>query len=337
MKTLPLTTWILAGSLALPAGADDDIMRRPPKPSPDGSELARLIRQTRVGEPYHYRNLTVFPLFSSEAASRGYWTLDRALAKGVLRITEKGDASVPELVAENRADEPVFLMAGEIVRGGKQNRVISQDILLPPRSGPISLDVFCVEQGRWEGHAKHFSAEKEAAHTALRRELNAPAVSQERVWSEVDRKSSAVGASAGRTRDLSQVLNDDAVRRDVDEYARRITLPRQANGMAVMIGGAVVGAELFGDAETFRSLQDKLLRSYAADAIERRSSEKFVGDRWPVERFLRRAEDARLVPKRTLGLGRLLGIEGSGLYGTALVWRGQAGAHGVVHASLFAE
>jgi len=312
-------------------------MSRPLRPIREGNELVRIVQQTRVGEAYQYRSLTVFPLYSKDTADAGYWTLDRAFFKGVLGTTEKGDATVPELLAENLSDEPVFLMAGEIVRGGKQNRVLSQDILLPPRSGPISLDVFCVEQGRWHGQTKSFAAEKEVAHGKLRQQLNAPAApAQSEVWREVERKSSALGASAGETGDLGRVLQDATVARDVDEYARRIRIPADANGMAVVIGGEVVGVELFGDSQTFRALRDKLLRSYAVDAIEVPHREREAIGRGVVERFLRRVEGTRLVRKQTIGLGRLRGIEGGGLYGTVLIWDEQDGAHGVVHASIFA-
>jgi hypothetical protein len=337
MKTILLPA-VLTGLVTGQSLADDeDIMPRPPRPIREGHELVRLIRDTRVGEPYQHKNLTVYPLTSSGTASGGYWTLDRALARGLLRITEKGSGDVPELLAENLGREPVFLMAGEIVRGGKQNRVISQDMLLPPRSGPISLDVFCVEAGRWTSQSKWFEAEREVAHGKLRQQLNAPAApSQGEVWSEVDRKSLALGAAVGDSRYLGDVFDDSSVKKDVDEYASRIRLPSSANGMAVVIGGDVVGVELFGDSQTFRALRDKLLRSYAVDALESPTRDKSSVWRGRVPEFLRRVEDARLVRKQTIGLGRLLGIEGGGVYGTVLVWSEQAGAHGVVHASMFA-
>jgi hypothetical protein len=106
--------------------------------------------------------------------------------------------------------------------------------------------------------------------------------------------------------------------------------------MAVMIGGRVVGVELFGDSDTFARLRDKLLRSYAVDAIEVTNPVKLAADRGAVERFLRNAQRARLTPKETIGIGRLFAVNGRGLYGSVLFWHEQTGAHSVVHASLFA-
>ena len=111
-----------------------------------------------------------------------------------------------------------------------------------------------------------------------------------------------------------------------------------ANGMAVMIGHRIAGVELFGDAGTFRALREKLLRSYAVDALESERGERPVlSDRRTIELFLRRAEDARLSAKETIGLGRLFGVDGRDIYGSALTWHEQRGAHGVVHASVFSD
>ena len=331
-------TLLLIGLASLTALADEDIEPRPPKRSLPGNELARAIADTRIGEPQQYRNLAVFPLFTTGRASRGYWTLDQALAKGLLRISEKGEGSVPELLAENLSKEPVFLMAGEIVTGGKQNRVVSQDILLAPRSGPVGLGVFCVEQGRWTQQTRYFGVEKEMAHAALRQNLNAPTVSQSGVWGEVARKADAVAATVpNETHYLGKIYEAGEVKRDLDEYTRAIVWKQDANGMAVMIGGRVAGVEIFGDSETFARLRDKLLRSYAVDAIEFTDSTKPAMVRDTVEGFLRTAQQARLSAKETIGIGRLFGIEGRWMYGSMLVWHEQQGAYGVVHASLFGD
>ena len=331
MKKTLLLFAILPAALI---SAQDDIMPRPPRRG-GGTELARLIRDTRIGEPCHSKNLIVFPLFTAGCGHGGPWTLDEALARKALRITEKGEGNVPELLVENTSDSSIFLLAGEIVTGGKQNRVISQDLLLAPHSGPISLGVFCVERGRWTVQSRYFGAEKELAHNKLRQQLNDPANTQGSVWSEVARKSAAIApAAAGSTTYLGAAFKDSGVSRHMDEYAKPIILPPGANGMVVVIGDRVAGVEIFGCRETFARLRDKLLRSYAVDAMEYAPGGTTT-DAGPVETFLRRAENARLTSKQSVGIGRLLGIEGGGLYGTVLLWHDERAAHGVVHTSLF--
>ena len=326
------------GLVATIGWAETDIMPRPPKPMPVGSDLARLVQDTRVGDGYAYRQFVVYPLFTTGRGEHGVLTMDEAVSRGLLRVTEKGEGSVPELLVENRADEPIFLLAGEIVKGGKQNRVIAQDVLLAPRSGPISLGVFCVEQGRWVNQTERFEAESSMAHGYLRQKLNAPTTSQSEVWSEVSRKTAAVAPSAaGGSHYLGKVYEDKSVRGDVDQYIKPITLPGDANGMVVVIGGQVAGVEIFGDHETFAKLQAKLLRSYAVDALECKSAEKGATDRHVVEQFLRRAGSARLAQKETVGIGQFFKIDGGGLYGSLLRWHEQSGVHRVVHVSLFEQ
>lgn len=334
MKKTPLLFALLPAALVL---AQSDIMPRPPRPPDTRDALIRLLRDTRIGEPCHAKNMTVYPLFTTGCGHGGCLTLDEALARNALRITEKGAGNVPELLAENTSDSPIFLLSGEIVTGGKQNRVISQDLLLAPRSGPISIGVFCVERGRWTAQTQYFGAEKELAHNQLRQQLSSRVNTQGHVWAEVARKSAAVApAAAASTTYLGAALTDVKVKQGLDEYAKPITLPPSANGMAVVIGGRVAGVEIFGDRETFRALRDKLLRSYAVDAMEFAASEKPTPDAGVVEAFVRRVQDARLVAKQSVGIGRLFVIEG-GLSGSVLTWHGQRAAHGVVHTSLFEE
>ena len=317
---------------------EQDMLPRPPEPDRTSATLAGLLADTRVGEAQHYKTLTIYPLFTSNRAQDGYWTLDQALGKGLLQISEKGYGSVPELLVENRAEQPVFLMAGEIVTGGKQNRAVSQDMLLAPHGRPVSLGVFCVEHGRWTSQTDYFGVEHNLANNSLRQRIGAGMVSQSEVWSEVERKSAAVASTmANETRYLGKIYEAGDVKRNLDDYAKAIEWTEDANGMAVLIGGRVVGVEIFGDSATFAKLRDKLLRSYAVDAIE------FSGDKEPsagrdmVERFLQRARVAQVTTKATIGIGRLFGIEAQGIYGSILTWHEQAGAHGVVHVSLFED
>ena len=48
----------------------------------------------------------------------------------------------------------MFVQSGDIVKGGKQDRVLTVSLVLPPRSGRIAIAAFCVEQGRWSARGK---------------------------------------------------------------------------------------------------------------------------------------------------------------------------------------
>jgi hypothetical protein len=62
--------------------------------------------------------------------------------------------SVNELMIVNRSEKPLYLMPGEIIIGGDQDRTIGEELVVAPDGKPIALDVFCVEHGRWGGRTE---------------------------------------------------------------------------------------------------------------------------------------------------------------------------------------
>ena len=120
--------------------------------------------------PIRSGNLTVFPVVASRSYETAeFLTLDEGLRSGDVVVTEAGqarglirhrpgdpaiihpirDAEVNRLVLVNNSKRPLLLLAGEIVTGGKQDRVIGKDRIVPAESDPVDLSVFCVEPGRW--------------------------------------------------------------------------------------------------------------------------------------------------------------------------------------------
>jgi hypothetical protein len=59
--------------------------------------------------------------------------------------------SVNELTVVNRSDKPLYLMPGEIIIGGDQDRTIAEEIVIAANGQPTAISVFCVEHGRWGG------------------------------------------------------------------------------------------------------------------------------------------------------------------------------------------
>jgi hypothetical protein len=166
-----------------------------------------------LGTGVTYENLTIFPVLSaSEADTTAFATLDEALASGDAVVTEQGNylrrsrdgatrpgiASGPQvnqLVLVNRGKKPLLLLAGEVVSGGKQDRIIGKDRLVPAGAEPLPLDVFCVEQGRWTGGSDRFAAAKMMVHPSVR-EKAAFEQDQSKVWAAVRGESASTSASA---------------------------------------------------------------------------------------------------------------------------------------------
>jgi len=170
-----------------------------PRPGP---MPGRPEGEWRLLEPVTYENLSIFPVVSSSSYDTSYFlTLDEGLASGEVQVREQGSegmvrnrdgvirpnysngASVNQLVLINRSKRPLLLLAGELVSGGKQDRIIGKDRLVPAGSEPLPLDVFCVEHGRWSAGA-NFKDAKTIVHPSVR-EQAAVQQDQTRVWSAV--------------------------------------------------------------------------------------------------------------------------------------------------------
>jgi len=123
----------------------------------------------RLLDPVSYENITLFPVVSSSTQDTSlFLTLDEGLSSGEVIVSEQGaaglartrdgrpvavpqynsGASVNQLVLINRSKRPLLLLAGELVSGGKQDRIIGKDRIVPVGSVPLPLDVFCVKHGR---------------------------------------------------------------------------------------------------------------------------------------------------------------------------------------------
>ena len=164
----------------------------------------------RLANPVSYENLTVFPVVAAQDADTSkFATLDEALASGEALITEQGaemrrmrdGATVPnyqlgpqvnQLVLINRGKRPLILLAGEVVSGGKQDRIIGKDRIVPIGAAPLPLDVFCVEHGRWTPGAVQFSAAETMVHPSVR-DKAAVDQNQSEVWAAVRGEGDAVG------------------------------------------------------------------------------------------------------------------------------------------------
>ena len=266
----------------------------------------RAVTSLRVGAASRHGALTVFWLSSSASAPPlEVATLDEARASGDLVIAERDRAAVPTLSVDNRGKTHVLLLAGEILVGGKQNRVLREDILLPPQSGPRPMSVYCVEQGRWNEGRRDFESRSTFAHPGLRRRVY-DKVEQGRVWSEVARSARAAAAPSA-TGSYQQVYEPPAVRQRLDEAERGLDarVAADALGAAVFVGPNLGGVDLFRDPSLFAREWRKLLRAHAVEAYGRSSSA-------PAPDGKLRAELQRVVTGATMAAGLIHSNAGVG-------------------------
>jgi len=275
---------------------------RPIKP-PVGPDIEQFRGSWRVLEPITKRNLSIYPVVSSlNVDTSQFITLDEGIALGTVRIGERGElrnafyrrrdsrpspwpnrdwdgggASVNELVLVNDSSRPLILLAGEVVSGGKQNRIIGADLVVPPKSEPLPLTVFCVEHGRWTSGSGggEFGSANAMAHPAIRKEAEVNK-SQAGVWGSVA-QSVTVTAAPAPTSSYVDVLNSPQVKRNLEEEAKSIETDyerelreqirdRGAVGVVVAIDGELVWSDVFSSPDLFRKYWPKLLRSYVMEA-----------------------------------------------------------------------
>jgi hypothetical protein len=126
---------------------------------------ARADQVGRLSGPYTHQNLSVYLVHGASAQGPVPLTLQEAMARGSVRVIETG--SVNELQIENTGGEDIFVQSGDIVKGGKQDRVLMVSLLLPPKSGKVPIASFCVEQGRWTARGKENVAQFASSSDAL--------------------------------------------------------------------------------------------------------------------------------------------------------------------------
>ncbi len=105
--------------------------------------------ELRVSAPVAHENLTVFFIHGPDTiANAQIMTLQEAIETGRAIVHETGN--VNSLTVENlSSDTELFIQEGDMIRGGRQDRMIALDMLLPPKSGVVSFPCNCVENGRW--------------------------------------------------------------------------------------------------------------------------------------------------------------------------------------------
>jgi ARG/rhodanese/phosphatase superfamily protein len=324
----------VGGALARPAGTWAERVRilggggGPEAPMALGQVspgFQRFVREIRVGESRAHGGLLVFWLFGKAAvAPLEVATLEEARSRGDLLISERDQATVPDLAVENRGKAFVLLLAGEILLGGKQNRVLKEDVLLPPISGPRNLGVYCVEQGRWAGRSKDFEAKGTFAAPALRSRLMEKA-DQGKVWAEVDRSARALAAPSP-TRSYQEVYERPEVQdhlKDVEAGIGPKTAPG-AFGAAVFVGEVLAGIDVFQDPGLFAREWEKLLRAHALEAYRRPSPSGWeeAKRRARAREILASAAKTEGTLRGNAGVGVLFEFRLEGLRGSALTFEG---------------
>jgi hypothetical protein len=320
-----------------------------------------------VLEPIRHGNLTVFPVVAAKSYPTGeFLTLDEGLHSGEVIVTEAGSvqglvrrhgtpvvrhdgAEVNRLVLVNNSKRPLLLLAGEIVSGGRQDRVIGKDRIVPPESDPVDLSVFCVEPGRWVATTEHFGASEALYGANAGKVIGGPLPmapmaqpsvrgkamaekDQNQVWAEVNKQKDAFmyqvqPAAPVAARELAQTssyakVNENVeVRKQVDSVAKPIEQnyqslihqlrDRNAVGVVVAVNGRIIWADIFASTDLLNKYWPKLVRSYASEAVVTRAKETEATTK-QADAFLSDMEGRREMIESEPGIYRHTEVTGDG-------------------------
>jgi hypothetical protein len=309
--------------------------------------------------PIRSGNLTVFPVLAGKSYDTAeFLTLDEGLRSGDVVVTEAGQARglirhrpgdnsvirpgptpgalVNQLVLVNNSKRPLLLLAGEIVTGGKQDRVIGKDRIVPAESDPVDLSVFCVEPGRWvAANGKYgFSPVANGAPGLLAapvvRSKAMAAKDQQQVWDSVRSSQRAMAetvevagaaAAVNATTSYAHVMDNQEVQKQVDAVAEpvrhsyesviRQLRDKNAVGVVVAVNGEIVWADIFASTQLLEKYWPKLVRSYATEAVVTRAKggEASLKD---AQGFLNHLEGRHETAETEPGLYRQTEITGDG-------------------------
>ena len=308
----------------------------------------------RALEPITEGNLTIFPVVAAETYdTSGFLTLDEGMRRGEVVVTEAGraglvrprpnhwephfeplvaqqseGAEVNRLVLVNDSNRPLVLLAGEIVTGGKQDRVVAKDRIVAPHSQPIDLNVFCVEPGRWTPRGEFISKGAPIAQPSVRREVMVQR-DQGSVWASVGRAVSGAVAAAPApaapelraSSSYAHAMENEAVQ----DKLRRLTVPierdysklqsqlraEKAVGVVAAVNGQIIWADVFASPELFNLYWPKLVQSYAAEALTTAPG-KLSADRKQAQAFLDDWSGHRTNTESETGLYRRQEVSGDG-------------------------
>jgi hypothetical protein len=286
--------------------------------------------ELQIGEGIRHANLTVFPVYSKTPKNEDrYLTLDEGLKAGTVEVLEvgasalaatdavappedptqdleelsqRGGADVNRVLVVNRSDKPLYLMPGEIIVGGQQDRTIGEEMIIAATGKPVPIDVFCVEHGRWsdpdgaflslvvsntrdvraeevqdlvtDAKEGKFVASPGAANNATRLAAQAGEASgrQGKVWDKVAEVNAlnvnvTENDTGAFTYNLAQKESLEKLQPYLDSLGDPLSGRERVVGAIVAVNGKLIVVDVFESTPLFRKLWPKLLKGHVLDAV----------------------------------------------------------------------
>lgn len=226
---------------------------------------------------YRYQHLQLFPVranaaFVSYHENLGnFVTLKEALEKKKVAVTESRRGEVNTLFIENVSRDTIVILSGEVVQGGKQDRMIAQDVMLAPGSGKMDISVFCVEHGRWQpkDQGMSFTGYFTISSNDVRK-AGTVKKDQQEVWNKVAEttEKNKANSSTGTLTALRQSSDFSKELKEYTDYFGKLILEeKDIIGVVAVSGDAILGCDMFATHELLGKYFPNLINSYATEAI----------------------------------------------------------------------
>lgn len=247
---------------------------------PYASLAAGTLPDYKIDGPVKSHNLEVFIIHGSDSFhGQNIQTLAEAMKAKTFKVFETGD--VNELACQNLSSLPVFIQSGDIVKGGRQDRTMQYDLLVPPHSKRMPLSSFCVESGRWQKRGSESDAVFSSSMKSLPgKELKLAAkytADQGAVWASVSKSQGQLSKHAMHITEnasptsLQMSLETGDLAKTATTYTNDLkslaSKDKDAIGYAFSIDGKLNSADVYASHDLFVKLWPKLLEATAVEAV----------------------------------------------------------------------
>lgn len=229
-----------------------------------------------------YKNLKLIPIKTrgsgdgsltiGENMGQDIISLRQAMEKGLVTISERGTASVENvhwLRVTNKSDKPVYISSGEVIMGGRQDRMVTRDTVMIPTGKDQYISVMCVEEDRWSGKEKKFTYSN-YANPRLRKVLDSSG-NQVLIWKEVFQQLDGSGTRAPTQAYLAR-RQDKKLAPEQNDYMKFFSdklrnVDTTTIGFICISGDKIIGCDAFVGRNLFEDEMGPLLAGYIDEAI----------------------------------------------------------------------
>ncbi len=268
--------------------------------------VREMVKRLELGKPVSHGNLTIIPVHMDKVLDgTSYSTLEDALEKGWITMSEVEGGRVPQVKISNTSKHPIFLMGGEILTGCRQDRILAGDVLLAPGTKDLLVPVYCVEHGRWNQTSDRFYSKQNLGTPDLRAKAQekSPAAQRE-IWASIAEQNSKLGVTSASDA-YQQAFEKEETRARIQKVEKKMQdiprLHKDAVGVVIGLNGEMVSVDIFANPELFAKQWPKILRSSALSSIERTRGGTLSRDE--AAEFLRSLMDRNYRSKTGLDLG----------------------------------